>query len=380
MKYNIEDVKKIFIEKGYIPLFSEYKNNKSKLNFENKEGYKGSISLNKISNIENYLYFSTFNPFIIDNINNYCERNNLLCRVYLQEYKGIDERLKAKCLVCKKDFYTTWHIISDNRHNKYKKCCKACSNNFTHKNDMKKYDIEDVRVIFKDNDLILLEDNYINNATKMLCKDKDGYKGYLTLHQLLSGNKFSKFYKSNPFSIDNVNIFLHNNNCNTVILDNIFKGNQYLYNFKCECGKVFKRSIDGVVYNHSLYCLDCSNGKKSKYHLKVREYLDDNNISYIEEKSFDKCKDIGTLPFDFYLPTYNICIEVQGEQHYTSKDKFGGFDGFKKQISHDIIKSYFCRNNNIKLIKIDYKDFLNNSYIHILRYSIKNNNFNKMQS
>lgn len=378
MKYNIEDVKKIFVERGYIPLFYEYNNSKEKLDFMNRQGYKGSISLNKINNIDNYLYFAVFNKFIIDNINMYCKQNDLLCRVYKQKYMGINGCLKSKCLVCGKDFFTTWRIISDNRHNKYKKCCKICSNNFTHKNDMKKYSIEDVRAIFKNNNLVLLEDNYTNNTTKMLCEDKDGYKGYLTLHQLLSGNKFNKFYKSNPFSIDNVNVFFHNNKCNTIILDNIFKGNQFLYNFKCECGKIFTRSIDSVVYNHSLYCLDCSNSKKSKYHLKVKEYLDSKKIKYIEEKTFEGCKDIRKLPFDFYLPDYNACIEVQGEQHYKAKDNFGGLNGFEKQISHDIIKSYFCRNNNIIFIKIDYKNFFNNDYKYILTNSIRNNNFNKI--
>lgn len=378
MKNNIEDVKNEFVKRGYIPLFNFYKNNKEKLKFKNLDGYIGNISLNKINNIDNYLYFSTFNKDTIENINIYCKKNKLLCRVYPQEYKGIDNYLKAKCLVCNKDFYTTWHIISDNRNNKYKKSCKCCSNKFTHLNDMRKYDFIKVYNIFKDNDLLLIDDIYINNSTKMVCEDKDGYKGKISLHQLLSGNKFCRFHKSNPFSIYNLNLFLEKQGCKTRIIDSEYRGNQYNYNFRCECGKIFKRSIDGIVYNNSFYCLDCIKYRKSSYHLKVRDWLNENHINYVEEYTFATCKDLNALPFDFYLPDFNICIEVQGEQHYVPKDIFGGFSEFEKTIKHDIIKEYFCRCNNINLIKIDYHNFINNDYTYILQNSIKSNDFNKV--
>ena len=371
MEYDTEKVEKIFKSKGYIPLFESYKNNKQKLDFINKEGYKGCISLNKIKNIEKYLYFAVFNPFTIYNINHYCELNDLECRIYdNQEYKGTDFYLKAKCLVCGNDFYTTWHIISSKRYNKYRKCCKECSNYLTHKNDMKKYDINTVSKIFLNYDLTLLEKNYKDNKTKMLCMDNNGYTGKISLHQLLSGNKFNVFDKSNPFSLENVNIFLKNNNVKTSILSTIYKGNNNSYDFKCECGKVFKRSINSMVYNNALYCSDCSKLKKSKYHLSVREYLEKNKIKYVEEKRFKNCKDKNCLPFDFYLPDYNMCIEVQGEQHYIPKSIFGGMERLKITISHDIIKNFFCRSNNIGLIKIDYNNFHVNSYIYILNKAL----------
>ena len=367
MEYNVEKVKSIFIAKGYIPLFESYKNSKQKLDFINKDGYKGCISLNKINDIDKCLYFAVFNPFVLYNINRYCEINDLRCRIYdNQEYGGIDCHLKARCLVCGKDFYTTWHTIRSKRHNKYRKCCKECSNYFTHKNDMKKYDINTVNQIFSDHGLTLLEKNYIDNKTKMACMSKDGYKGILSLHGLLAGNGFNIFDKSNPFSLENVNTFLKNNNAKTTILSTVYKRNNSIYEFKCGCGKIFKRSINSIVYNGALYCSDCSRAKKSKYHLSVKKYLKDNKIKYIEEKRFEKCKDKNCLPFDFYLPNYNTCIEVQGEQHYIPKSVFGGTEAFQVRIKHDAIKEKFCEDNNIKLIKIKYDKFYNNSYIHIL--------------
>lgn len=46
--------------------------------------------------------------------------------------------------------------------------------------------------------------------------------------------------------------------------------------------------------------------------------LDRYKINYEQEKTFKTCiSDKGyLLPFDFYLPNYNILIEYDGEQHY----------------------------------------------------------------
>ena len=35
------------------------------------------------------------------------------------------------------------------------------------------------------------------------------------------------------------------------------------------------------------------------------------------------------LPFDFYLPEYNICIEYDGIQHFIPKEKWIGEIGLK---------------------------------------------------
>lgn len=35
-------------------------------------------------------------------------------------------------------------------------------------------------------------------------------------------------------------------------------------------------------------------------------------------------------------------------------DYFGGEDGFKKTVAHDNIKNDYCKNNDIKLLRIPY--------------------------
>ena len=62
------------------------------------------------------------------------------------------------------------------------------------------------------------------------------------------------------------------------------------------------------------------------------------------------------LPFDFYLPEHNICIEFNGIQHYQPSDFFGGYSEFKKRQKRDKIKIDYCNNSNIKLIAIKYNE------------------------
>lgn len=124
-----------------------------------------------------------------------------------------------------------------------------------------------------------------------------------------------------------------------------------------------KCKIDGyewyscpVSILHGSGCPKCGETRGEK---KIGNCLDNNYISYVREKSFDDCRDIRPLPFDFYIPDYNICIEYQGEQHYEPVDYFGGEEKFKIQQLHDNIKKEYCEKNGIHLLCISYLDFDN---------------------
>jgi hypothetical protein len=82
------------------------------------------------------------------------------------------------------------------------------------------------------------------------------------------------------------------------------------------------------------------------------------NIPYIEQKTFDLCRNPKTntlLRFDFYIPHLNLCIEYDGELHYRSSSIFGGDETLSRIKKNDMIKTNWCLENNIKLIRIPYK-------------------------
>jgi very-short-patch-repair endonuclease len=88
-------------------------------------------------------------------------------------------------------------------------------------------------------------------------------------------------------------------------------------------------------------------------------FLEKNNIDYIYQKTYYDCiSTIGNkLKFDFYLPDYNICVEYDGEQHFKPIDYFGGVESFNRQRERDITKNNYCLENNIKLIRLSFKDY-----------------------
>jgi hypothetical protein len=95
---------------------------------------------------------------------------------------------------------------------------------------------------------------------------------------------------------------------------------------------------------------------ESKGELEIRKFLEANKIYYVSQYKFPDCKNKLGLPFDFYLPDYNICIEFNGIQHYKAITHFGGDDNLIKIKDRDKIKKEYCFKNNIPLIIIKYND------------------------
>ena len=98
-------------------------------------------------------------------------------------------------------------------------------------------------------------------------------------------------------------------------------------------------------------CLHCSGSKGERY---IGRWLKKENITYETQKSFDGCKDKNPLLFDFYLPDYNCCIEYDGLQHFKPIDYFGGQKSLEYTQRHDKMKTDYCKDNNIKLLRIPY--------------------------
>ncbi len=73
-----------------------------------------------------------------------------------------------------------------------------------------------------------------------------------------------------------------------------------------------------------------------------------NNVEY--QKSFPFLKyGSGVQKIDFYLPEYNVGIELNGRQHYVPIDVWGGEAGFELTRKRDLIKYNKCKENGIKL-------------------------------
>lgn len=155
---------------------------------------------------------------------------------------------------------------------------------------------------------------------------------------------------------------LSNINPNVVALEE-YLGTEIKIQHKCKiCGHEWKVKPGNLLSGKG--CPKCNESRGEK---AISNYLHLNNITYIRQYTFDDCKDKRKLPFDFYIPALNACIEYDGEQHFKAIDLFGGEEGLNTRMLHDQIKTDYCKNNNIRLLRIKYDENIEeqlNGFIH----------------
>lgn len=128
--------------------------------------------------------------------------------------------------------------------------------------------------------------------------------------------------------------------------------------FQCNCGKEFTAQISNIVNGttRSCGCISISRGEE-----KIKSILEKEDILFISQKSFKNCINPMTqrhLYFDFYLPEYNCCIEYDGEQHFKASGRLWNTqENLEATQYRDEIKNQYCKDNNIKLIRVPYTDF-----------------------
>lgn len=130
--------------------------------------------------------------------------------------------------------------------------------------------------------------------------------------------------------------------------------------FQCvKCGHVWEAKPNNILNGKG-----CPKCKSSKGERKIQEILNKYCIEYNIQYKFKDCCNENVLPFDFYLPSYKLCIEYDGIQHF-SPCTFGGISKEKAEENlkscklRDKIKDDFCLANGIKLIRIPYTEFDN---------------------
>ncbi|MCK9415433.1 DUF723 domain-containing protein [Candidatus Dojkabacteria bacterium] len=152
-------------------------------------------------------------------------------------------------------------------------------------------------------------------------------------------------------------------------IENFKERSNFIHNFEYDYSKVnYKNNYTqveiickkhGSFYqtpNFHLLGQGCPKCKSSKGEKEIINFLELNKIKYIHQKTFDDCKNKNKLPFDFYIPHLNICIEYNGKQHYESIEYFGGIETLKYIKNNDLIKETFCHENCIKLYIIKFDD------------------------
>lgn len=92
---------------------------------------------------------------------------------------------------------------------------------------------------------------------------------------------------------------------------------------------------------------------KSKGELHIENLLKENNFSITPQKRFNW---LGLQSLDVYIPDLEIAIEIQGKQHFSSCDFFGGEERFKSTIERDERKYRLCQEHKVILLYYVFDD------------------------
>ena len=123
--------------------------------------------------------------------------------------------------------------------------------------------------------------------------------------------------------------------------------------FQCSCGRQFKRTWNDFYSKKGYRCPRCTK-HTSKGEWAIEQYLTKRGIFYEAQKRFPDCVDQRPLPFDFYIPSANICVEFDGEQHYREVAFGTSRRHFETQRAHDKVKDDYCKSKGITLVRIPY--------------------------
>lgn len=205
---------------------------------------------------------------------------------------------------------------------------------------------------------------YTNNKTKVkiICKEHGEFKQIPAGHLVGKGcPKCCGKYKTVEGFIEEAKI-IHGNKYNYSLAKE-YRSNKTKITIICPKHGEFEQSPSAHIHQKQ----GCPICNESKGEASISRYLTNLNVKFEQEKRFDDCRNKLPLPFDFYLPEHNICIEYDGEQHFKSVRRFGGRKKLTEIQYHDSIKTNYCSKNNIKLIRIRYNEnvesILNNENI-----------------
>jgi hypothetical protein len=138
------------------------------------------------------------------------------------------------------------------------------------------------------------------------------------------------------------------------------------WNCKCDCGngKIISKKNLRSGYTISCGCLSESSGC-FKTRTIAEEFLKNTELKITKEKTFENLLNPITnkhLYYDLVIKHKNeflALIEYDGEQHFKEIEHFTGT--LKEQQYRDNIKNEYAKNNNLPLLRISYKDYLDNS-------------------
>lgn len=132
--------------------------------------------------------------------------------------------------------------------------------------------------------------------------------------------------------------------------------------FSLQASEILGRNINGYFHNS---LADVTNNAKWKSEQQLFQIA----LFHYPDAIFQyHDKWLGQQHLDIFVPSLQLAIEYQGQQHYEPIDFFGGEAGFEERRRLDELKRKSCRANNVTLIEWDYRVSINDiNFIYALK-------------
>lgn len=245
--------------------------------------------------------------------------------------------------------------------------CNKCATESI-KNHISKTNEWFVTELCKNNPTITPLEEYINMYTKIKVKCNNcGKEYYAKPNDLINGHacKDCSIIKISISKQKSHDVFIQQFNDNNPFANSITILSKYVKSsqkIKCRCNvcgyewETYPNTLVGATITKSRSGTGCPICRNSHGEQIIYNYLVQNNYNVIRQKEFEGLLGLGGFPltYDFFLPDYNILIEVNGIQHYKQIEFFGGKEKFNKQKEHDYRKQKYAKNHGYDLIEIKY--------------------------
>ena len=294
--------------------------------------------------------------------------NGVILLTTEEEYKNTNQQLHLQCK-CSKIF----HSMASG-YKSTKQCLECRIKQGSSKRITSVEEINDSLKLLSKRDGVCytwIDGVHKNGKSKLVVKDEYGYKYTQYTYRLIDGKgSFIKFHTDNPFTIQNIQVWLNKFVPGYKILSTEYVNAFDKLLFECPDGHKFKCSWDKM--NMGQRCTVCQlsiGAREVVYSLKRL------GVNFELEYIFEDCIYKRVLPFDFAVlnddSSVKCLIEFDGEFHYKEAPFSNCTDKnlrtFKFTKIRDEVKNKYCKDNNIPLLRIPYWERDNGNIETIIR-------------